>query len=107
MTPSVDARGTRTPEWESRTTVASGLGARLGFDARGATRDDSILQRRSRFQSVAPPSITVSISSSLNVRLGGSGRGNGMGGGLGRDIVNPFPSLAEVAAAFEDCCMNA
>ena len=51
--------------------------------------------------------MAVSISSSLNVRLGGSGRGNGMGGGLERDIVNPFPPLAEVAAAFEGCCMNA
>ena len=30
-----------------------------------------------------------------------------MGGGLERDIVNPFPPLAEVAAAFEGCCMNA
>ena len=69
--------------------------------------DGGILRPRSSFQSVAPPSITVSISSSLNVRRGGSGRGNGMGGGLERDIVNPFPPLAEVAAAFEGCCMNA
>jgi hypothetical protein len=30
-----------------------------------------------------------------------------MGGGLGRDIVNPFPPLAEVAAALEDSCTNA
>jgi len=30
-----------------------------------------------------------------------------MGGGLERDIGNPFPPLAEVAAAFEGCCMNA
>lgn len=50
----------------------------------------------------APPSITVSISSLVIMRRGGSGRGKGMGAGRGRDpvkFVTPLPPLD--AAALE------
>lgn len=60
-----------------------------------------------RLQSVAPPNITASISSSLKARRGGPGRGKGMGGGRGRDIVNDFPASPPPEPAPATLCRNA